>query len=275
VVEFRGTPGMPDFADYGYVSGGSTNVAVPVGLPAGISFSGREPKLDQNVLEVRRPRIPAPTTTASTPRPATRERKLRIAASVSAPVRNFPAKVRYRLRPPGAFVFGPWSTDELPAGTARLKSWSKEPPVQAEGNWQAEIVGEDNKGRRSTGKVVEVLVDHTKPSVWLDSQSIKPTGQPGKYNLETFVGDQSLNQHAVGSGPARVEYRLKRPGTTSFGKWTRFALGDKSQYPNWPSATVFVPVTLDAAVKGNWAVQVRAVDLVGNIGDSATLEVRQ
>lgn len=275
VVEFRGTPGMPEFADYGYVSGGSTDVAVPVGLPAGISFSGREPKLVQSVREVKRPRVPAPTTTASTPRPATRERKLRVAASVSAPVRSFPAKVRYRLRPPGASVFGPWSTDELPAGTVRLKSWNREPSAQAEGKWQAEIVGEDNKGRRSTGKVVEVLVDHTKPSVWLDSQSVKPTGRPGKYNLETFVGDQSLDQHAVSSGPARVEYRLKRPGATKFGKWTRFALGDKRQYPNWPSATVLVPVSLVAAVKGLWTVQIRAVDLVGNIGDTQSITIRQ
>lgn len=272
VVEFRGTPGMPDFADYGYIWGGNGGDAVPVGLPAGISFSGREPKLDQNVLEVARPRILAPTTTVSTPRPATRERKLRIAASVSAPVRSVPAKVRYRLRPPGANVFGPWSTDELPAGTSRLKSWTKEPSALAEGKWQAEIVGEDNKGRRSTGKVVEVLVDHTKPSVWLDSRSIKPTGQPGGYNLETFVDDWSSNQHAVSSGPLRLEYRLRRPGAASFSRWLPFSLG---QSPNWPSNAVLVPLTLDPAVNGSWTVQIRAVDLVGNIGEAQTLTIQQ
>jgi hypothetical protein len=275
VVEFRGTPGMPDFPDYGYIWGGSSGVDVPVGLPAGISFSGREPKLTQSVREVRRPRIPPPAVSARTLQVTSRQRSFTVDAAASAPAGSFPARIRYRLRPPGAEVFGPWFVDELPPGSARRKSWRKDLSAPTEGKWQVEVVVEDNKGSRSTGKVAEVALDHTKPTVWLDAKSIKRTDQPGRFNLETFVSDWSSNRHAVNSGPARVEYRLKRPGATRFGKWRRFALGDKDQYPNWPSATVLVPATLKPLQSGTWTVEMRAVDLAKNISEIATLEIRQ
>lgn len=275
VLEFRGTPGMPDFFDSGHIYGGPESGAVPVGLPRGVTFSRREPQLEGEIKEVSRPRAPAPTVTVSAPRLVTKHRTFEVMASASTASGRTAANIRYRLRAPGAKLFGPWTSKPLPSGGERRKSLRLDMTSRTQGNWQAEVVAEDTSGRRSTGKVVEVLVDHTKPTVFLDRESvIRLKDQPGGYKLETFIGDPSSHP-AVASEPVRVEYRLKQPGATKFGKWTRFALGDKDQYPSWPSATVLVPVTLKPLQSGTWRVEMRAVDLAGNISEIAVLDIRQ
>jgi len=126
---------------------------------------------------------------------------------------------------------------------------------------------------------MEVLVDQTKPQLYVDSLSgVSAVGPAGSYVVEALVSDFFPNfqyplDYKDSSGPARVEYRLKRPGSLEFGKWRRFSVGDKSQYPGWPSATVLVPVTLDPVLSGTWRVEMRVVDAAGNVSESTTLVV--
>jgi hypothetical protein len=274
VVEFRGTPKMPEFPNSGSINGGMKGIPpVPIGLPRGARLSQREPQIFGNFKEVVRPRVPAPALTALAPRSLTNARKFAVEAQATA--KNVPAVMRYRVRPPGATFFGRWSSDTLPGATQR-KSWQKEITARnKEGLWQVEVVAEDTQGVRSTGRVLDVLVDQSKPTVSLDPRSVKATSQPGGYSVEAFVGDRSHNQYAVSSGPARVEYRLRRPRATKFGRWIRFALGDKTQYPSWPSARVQVPVSLNPTIAGDWLVEMRAVDLAGNVGDVRSFAIKQ
>ena len=274
VLEFRGTPGAPRLSSI--LAGDPREVVrVPVGLPQGL-------KLDKAVYDgphepaiSSRPRIPVPAVTASAPRRMTNAQKFGVSASVTGV--NIPASVRYRVRPPGATFFGSWITELLPAGSTKNKSWQKEVTSRKQGRWQVEVVADDAKGGRSTGKVVEVLVDRIKPQCYTPTNdAVQPTGKRGSYKVKVYADDyDSAGVGTDASGPARVEYRLKRPGAPKFGKWTRFGLGDKSQYPSWPSAMVLVPVTLNPVVKGEWTLEFRAVDLAGNIGKAHSLGIMQ
>jgi hypothetical protein len=77
------------------------------------------------------------------------------------------------------------------------------------------------------------------------------------------------------SGPARVEYRLKRPGANRFGNWRRVTVGAPDQHAEWPYVQLTIPVTLDPLVRGEWAMEVRAVDLAGNISDADSTTIEQ
>ncbi len=271
VLEFRGTPGAPKLG--GIIAGDSREeIRVPVGLPGVL-------KLDKAVYDEThepaissRPRIPVPAVTASTPRRATNAQKFVVAASATGV--NIPASVRYRVRPPRATFFGRWITAPLPAGGKKNKSWQTNVVSRAEGIWQVEVVADDTKGGRSTGKVVSVTVDRRRPGIDFSEAAARPAAKRGDYTIGALVYD--YDKDGIGkeaSGPARVEYRLKRPGSNSWGNWTRVTLGNKTQYPDWPSLSLRVPFRLDPAIRGKWTLEVRVLDVAGNASDGKMLTV--
>ena len=274
VLEFRGTPGAPRLSRI--LAGDPREVVrVPVGLPQGL-------KLDKAVYDgphepaiSSRPRIPVPAVTVSAPRRMINAQKFGVAASVTGV--KIPASVRYRVRPPGATFFGSWITELLPAGSTKNKSWEKELTSRKQGRWQVEVVAEDAKGGRSTGKVVEVLLDRIKPQCYTPTNdAVQPTGKPGSYKVKVFADDaDSAGVGTDASGPARVEYRLKRPGAKTFGNWRRVAIGAPGQHANWPSIQLSLPVTLDPSVRGKWTMELRAIDRAGNISDADSLSIDQ
>lgn len=284
VLEFRGTPRPPKVqylhGNYPYPTGFTK---APVGLPNGVSslqnpsqgVSGTEWPTglnpDSTAPEYQifpRPRPPVPAVTASAPRLATNAQRFGVAASITGV--NIPAAVRYRVRPPGATFFGRWTTAPLPAGARKNKSWQTSVASRAEGIWQVEVVADDTKGGRSTGKVVRVTVDRRKPGVEFLEAAAKPSAKRGDYTIGVLVYDYDKGGSGrEASGPARVEYRLKRPGATKFGSWTRVALGNKSQYPDWPSVALRMPFRLDPTISGKWALEVRALDAAGNVSASS------
>jgi len=279
VVEFRGTPGSPKLL---YLLGNNTDFnfdKLPVGLPSGVGLDaatkgqGRNPSEEYQIVSRPSPRVP--TVTASAPRRNTNARKFSVAASVTG--RNVPAAVRYRVRPPGATFFGRWTTASLPPGTEKKKAWHTEVTSGREGLWQVEVVADDAKGGRSTGKVVNVLVDRRKPECFFPLEgAVKPTGQPGGYSIRVLATDyDSAGSGAAASGPARVEYRLKRPDAAFGNRWIRVPVGGKAQHPFWPYIELTVPITLDPAVRGNWEMQVRAVDAAGNVSLADTTTIKQ
>ena len=277
VLEFRGTPGMPSVVSiYGNQAG--EDQLIPVGLPRGVTFAGREPKLLGDYREVARPKVPAPTLTLSKSHLFTKGKKFTIAASTTA--RHGPAAIRFRSRPvvrtAASKFFGPWSAETLP-GDRLKKSWQKEFPSPEEGIWQFEIVADDIKGGRSKGEIFQVLVDHTKPGLYVDPEyGVNATGSEGAYAVETIVYEDTKGpiNYEDFSGPARVEYRLKPPGAKTFGKWQRVSVGAPDQYANWPSVELTIPVTLAPLVRGEWTMELRAVDRAGNIGEARPLGIR-
>lgn len=293
VLEFRGTPRPPKvqylYGNYPYPTGFTK---APVGLPNGVSslqnpyqgVTGTEWPLglnpDSTAPEYQifpRPRPAVPTVTATAPPLATKAQKFKVSANVTA--RNVPQTVRYRVRPPGAVFFGSWITEQLPAGSTRNKSWQEEVTSRKEGKWEVEIVADDAEGGRSTGKVVEVVVDRYKPDCYTPTNdAVQPASEPGSYQIKVYADDTDNGGYTskVVSGPARVEYRLKRPGATGFGSnWRRVLVGDKSQYPYWPSLELILPIKLDPAVRGDWVLELRAVDRAGNISEAQLLSIRQ
>lgn len=277
VVEFRGTPGAPKV---GGIIGGTANevVRVPVALPGRL-------KLDEDVYGASGPlpkpvvfsrlRVPVPTVTGSAPRRFTNAQKFVVAAAATAA--NIPAAVRYRLRPPGSTFFSSWITELLPAGSTKNKSWEKEVTSRKQGRWQVEVVADDAKGGRSTGKVVDVLVDWIKPQCYSPiNDAVEQTAEPGSYKVKVYADDyDSAGVGTNASGPARVEYRLKRPGATRFGNWRRVTVGAPDQHAEWPYVQLIIPVTLDPLVRGEWAMELRVVDLAGNISDADSITIEQ
>ena len=146
-----------------------------------------------------------------------------------------------------------------------------------QGRWQVEVLADDAKGGRSTGKVVEVLVDRIKPQCYTPTNdAVQPTGKPGSYRVKVYADDYDSSGVATdASGPARVEYRLRRPGATRFGNWRRVTVGAPDQHAEWPYVQLTLPVTLDPLVRGEWAMELRAVDLAGNISDADSLVIKQ
>jgi hypothetical protein len=105
---------------------------------------------------------------------------------------------------------------------------------------------------------------------------VEQTTKPGSYKVNVMAYDYDSNGIAEdASGPARVEYRLKRPGAKTFGNWQRVAVGAPGQHTDWPSVQLTIPVTLDPLLRGEWIMELRAVDRAGNISDTDSLTIEQ
>jgi len=264
-LEFRGIPSAPRVGQIKGIDGWTDSERAPVRMPRGISF-GTDFKIFSG------PRLVAPKVTASVNRLATSNGFFRVTASGTA--RNNLSTIRYRVRQPDGQFFGPWRTEHL-ADNNKRKSWSKQIASPLQGKYQVEVVAEDIDGRRSTGKVVEVVVDRVKPRCLLLEDAQNVIGRPGAYKINVLIIDDD-GEVVVDdvSGPVRVEYQLKRPGAKTFGKkWMSLPVGGTTLLPRYVDFDL--TVTINPAIRGVWEMQVRAVDAAGNVGQPRTTTITQ
>lgn len=218
VVEFRGTPAAPKIGYlYGNFPNETTFGRVPVGLPKGLNFTGREPEGYVAGLIYRidpRPKVSAPAVTVSAPNRHANRRNFQMKAAATG--RNVPTFIRYRLRPPGASVFGPWTSEILP-GVGEKKIWQKNLlPRGRDGRWQVEAMVEDAKGVRSTGKIVAIFLDNTPPTV-------EVRNAPGGLALAKEDHFELTGSAKDNVAPTRLEFRVQPPGG-NYGGWQKTKL---------------------------------------------------
>ena len=278
-VEFREIPGPPEVSRILGVppSHDSYFQPTPVRLPRAVAFpSDKKPGSYHGEPEVNHyivsegPRSPVPTVTVRVPRTSTRAKMFKVGASATA--RNVPSAIRFRVLSPNAAFFGAWNTVLLP-GDGLRKSWFKDVVSVEEGTWWVEVVAEDTKGRRSTGRVVEMIVDRTAPNFMVSGYEVEDsTNKPGQYVF--FATADEYAKWPSFSGLAQVEHRLRSPGSKRFGSWVSSPLKDHGGN-NSAHHEIRLPVTLDPSVPGDWVVELRVVDSAGNASRSETRIISQ
>jgi hypothetical protein len=138
-----------------------------------------------------------------------------------------------------------------------VKNWSRTVELLSEGEWTTQLLAFDHANNRSDVRTVRIVDDRSRPRVAITSNG--GSTRENSYVLKATVTDNYR--------PARLQYRLKAPGT-AFGPWQSSSLSGADKVQSWQD-------TLTLARRGTWQIEVRAEDAAGNMSSVKPISVRR